>query len=119
MSHENVEIVRRHLEALRRRDPRLRSLEFMREDVEFDASTRPDGKVWHGHDGAREALGEWLEIWDEYELRFGDVLDAVSGHGRLAVAARAAAPGRAALSSPRTGATVFTLADGEHHDTCW
>jgi ketosteroid isomerase-like protein len=110
MSDENVEIVRRHLEALRSETPQL-ALGYMRDDVEFDASTRPDGKVWHGHDGAREALGEWREIWDEYELKFGDVVDASPDK----VVALWSESGRARQSGAflsQDGATVFTLADG-------
>jgi ketosteroid isomerase-like protein len=110
MSHENVEIVRRHLDAWRSETPE-RALGYMREDVEFDASARPDGKVWHGHDGVREAIGEWLEIWDEYELQRGELIDA----GEHRVVSLWSESGRARQSGAlisEEGATVFTLAGG-------
>jgi ketosteroid isomerase-like protein len=110
MSLQNVEIVRRHLEAWRSETPE-RALAFMREDVEFDASTRPDGKVWHGRDGVSEALREWLEIWGEFHLELEELVDA--GEDRVVSLwnERGRAKQSGALMS-ETGATVFTLADG-------
>ena len=43
-------------------------------DVRFDATVRPDGKVWHGPEGARRAMTEWVQEWDEYELQTERVL---------------------------------------------
>ncbi len=85
MSLQNVEIVRLHLEAWRSEHPE-RALGYMREDVEFDASTRPGGKVWHGREGVSEALREWLEIWDEFRMEFEQLIDAGREPHRLALA---------------------------------
>jgi ketosteroid isomerase-like protein len=110
MSLENVEIVRRHLDAWRSEEPDA-ALEYMREDVEFDASTRPDGKVWHGHDGVREAMREWLDIWDEFRLDFGELIDA-GGSRVVSLWHESGRAKRSGATISEDGATVFTLADG-------
>jgi ketosteroid isomerase-like protein len=110
MSSQNVEIVRRHLEAWRSGDA-ARALAYMSEDVEFDASTRPGGKIWHGRDGVSESLAEWLEIWDEYVLDTEEPIDAGEG----VVLSLWHESGRAKHSGAliaEPGATVFTLRDG-------
>ena len=55
MTLQDIEIVRRHLAAWGSEEPDA-ALAYMREDVEYDASARPGGKIWHGHDGVREAM---------------------------------------------------------------
>jgi ketosteroid isomerase-like protein len=110
MTLQNLEIVRLHLEAWKSETP-ARALDYMSEDVEFDAGTRPDGKVWHGREGVREATGEWLEIWDDFRLEFEELIDA----GESRVVSLWHESGRAKLSGAlmsEAGATVFTLADG-------
>jgi ketosteroid isomerase-like protein len=110
MTRGNVEIVRLHLDAWRSEEPQ-RALAYMREDVEFDASTRPGGKVWHGRKGVSESMREWLEIWDEFTVQFEELLDA----GDDRVLSLWHESGRAKLSGAlmsEAGATVFTLADG-------
>jgi ketosteroid isomerase-like protein len=110
MTLQNLEIVRLHLDAWSSETPE-RALDYMSGDVEFDASTRPDGKVWHGHDGVREAVREWVEIWDEFHLELGEVIDA--GEGRIVSLwhERGRAKRSGALMS-EDGATVFRLEDG-------
>ena len=110
MTLQNVEIVSRHLDALRSETP-ARALEYMREDVEFDASTRPDGKLWHGRAGVSEAMREWLEIWDEFQLEFEELIDAGEEHVVSLWHERGRAKQSGALMS-EAGATVFTLKDG-------
>ena len=110
MSQENLEIVRRHLAALMSGTPQL-ALEHMHDDVEFDASTRPDGKIWHGRDGVREALEEWREIWDEYRLELGELIDADAD----TIVSLWWETGRARQSGAvmsQEGITVFTLSGG-------
>ena len=111
MSLQNVEIVRRHLEALDSETPE-RALDYMSEDVEFDASTRPGGKVWHGREGVREALVEWVEIWDDFRLEFGDLIDA-GGDRVVSLWSESGRAKRSGALMSETGATVFTLAGGE------
>ncbi len=110
MTLQNVEIVRLHLAALGSETP-ARALDYMRGDVEFDARTRPGGKVWHGREGVSEALREWMEIWDEFQLEFEELIDA----GENRVVSLWHESGRAKRSGAlmsEAGATVFTLEDG-------
>lgn len=111
MTFQNVEIVRLHLAAWGSENPEA-ALEYMREDVEFDASTRPDGKVWHGREGVSEAMSEWLEIWGDFRMEFEQLIDA----GENRVVSFWHESGRAKRSGAlmsEAGITVFTLADGE------
>src|SRR5919198_1462300 len=78
----NVEVVRRLLEAVQAGAPQL-ALELLHPDVRFDATVRPDGRVWHGPEGARRAMSEWVEEWDEYEMQLERFMEA--GKGRVAV----------------------------------
>lgn len=110
MSQENLEIVRQMLEWWRSDTPQ-RGLEQMREDVAFDASVRPDGKVWRGRVAVGEALSEWSEIWDEHQLDLDDLIDAGGQHVVLLWSESGRAKHSRALLS-QEGATIFTLADG-------
>jgi ketosteroid isomerase-like protein len=110
MSQENVEIVRRCFDAWMSGDS-ASALPLLSADIEFDVSTRPDGKVWHGPEGMRQAIAEWVGAWDEYTLETEDWLDA--GGDRVVSLWRE--KGRAKQSGTPTaqeGATVFTLRDG-------
>jgi ketosteroid isomerase-like protein len=49
----------------------------------------PDGRVYHGHDGVREAFRRWLGTWEDYHQERGEAIDAgdevvvpVREHGR-------------------------------------
>jgi ketosteroid isomerase-like protein len=107
---EGVEVVRQLLESVQAGAPE-RALELLHEDVRFDATVRPDGRLWHGREGARQAMAEWVQEWDEYELRFERYLQA--GDGRVAVLwhehGRARGSG---VSIAQSGVSVFELRDG-------
>ncbi len=110
MTRGNLEIVRLHLDAWRSETPE-RALEYLREDVEFDARTRPGGKVWHGREGVSEAIAEWVEIWAEFRLELEELIDA----GENRVVSLWHESGRARRSGAlmsEAGATVFTLDGG-------
>ena len=64
-----------------------RALEYMREDVEFDASTQ--ARTARSGTAARASAkrsSEWLEIWDEFRLEFEQLIDAGREPSRLALA---------------------------------
>ena len=52
MSQENVEVVRRNVEAFLSGDYET-SLSHLDPEVEFDATLRPEGRVYRGHDRGR------------------------------------------------------------------
>jgi ketosteroid isomerase-like protein len=86
MSQENVEIVRRGIEAFNRRD-----IASIRADAHpqiewIEDSRYPGAQTFHGPDGVEESVRRWWEAWD-IELDPEDFLDlgervVVSGHGR-------------------------------------
>jgi ketosteroid isomerase-like protein len=65
MSQENVEIFWRSCEAFDRGDYN-RALDAIDPEVEYDLTHFPEGRVYHGHDGIREAFRVWLGAFDEY-----------------------------------------------------
>ncbi len=111
MSQQNVDLVTSHLEAWEAGSPE-RALGFMSEEVEFDARTRPGGKVWHGREGVREAIGEWLEIWDEYRMERGPVIDA-GGERVVSLWRESGRARRSGAPISEEGATVFTITGGQ------
>lgn len=90
MSEEKVETVRAIYDAWLRGDfdAVFRNIHA---DVEF--SGPPDfsggGRLYHGHDGMREALAQWIGSWEDYRFGLGkligcgdDVLVEGHQHGR-------------------------------------
>jgi ketosteroid isomerase-like protein len=75
MSRENVEIVRRCCEAFDRGDYEA-ALEALDPDIEYDLSHFPDGGVYRGREGVREAFRIWLGTWEDYRQERDELLDA-------------------------------------------
>jgi ketosteroid isomerase-like protein len=75
MSRENVEIVRRCCEAFDAGDYEA-ALEALAPDVEYDLSHFPDGGVYLGREGVREAFRIWMGTWDDYRQERDELLDA-------------------------------------------
>jgi ketosteroid isomerase-like protein len=109
MSQQNVEIVRAALEAFEHGDLEG-ALEFAHIDL---VSTRvhPDGSVFHGREGFRRLLAEWLEDFSEWSFRNEEYIDAGD---RVIVKQRQW--GRGAVSGAPVEADwwmAYTLADGK------
>jgi ketosteroid isomerase-like protein len=109
MSQENVEVVRRCLEAFQRGDWEAAIAEYD-EGVVLDQSRMPDGGIYSGHRGVRDFYTGWVGAWDDFHINLERVVDAgdrvvdineVSGTGK----------GSGAPVSMRTG-NVWTLDDG-------
>jgi ketosteroid isomerase-like protein len=86
MSQENVEIVRRCCEAFNRGDHEA-ALDALNPAIEYDLSHFPDGRVYQGREGVREAFRTWLGTWDDYRQEQEEFIDAgvvvcVREHGR-------------------------------------
>src|SRR6202011_2434301 len=110
MSQQNVEVVRRLVAAFQRAEPD-QALGYLDPNVEFDARTRPDGKVWHGPEGVRRALADWMDEWDAYEMEVERYVDA--GADKVLLLWRERGRGRASgMPLEQEGAVVVTLRDG-------
>jgi ketosteroid isomerase-like protein len=110
MSQEDVDVARRAMEAWGSRHPE-QALEYLHPEVEYDATVRPDGKVWHGREGVRRAMVEWTGAWTGWRVEVEGYLDA--GHGRVVVLwqERGQAKGSGALMA-QEGASLLTIRDG-------
>lgn len=77
---------------------------FVRDDV--------GRSTYHGVDGLRAAMLDWLEPWDHYHAGVEDVIDA--GDGRVVVLTRdRACPKGASAEVEFLGAPVWTVRDGK------
>jgi ketosteroid isomerase-like protein len=74
MSQENVEIVRRCCDAFDRGDYEG-ALAFLDPEVEYELPHFPDGEVYRGRGGVREAFRIWLGTWDNYRQKRGELIE--------------------------------------------
>ena len=85
MSLQNVELVRRALEAFAAAsyDPRNARgfFEYFDPNVEYDISrTNPETQLYYGRDGIIAALEQWIETWDGFEVEVLSLIDAGDDH---------------------------------------
>jgi ketosteroid isomerase-like protein len=116
MSEENVEIVRRVLDAYVRGDYET-GLAAFDPDVEFDVSIRPEGHVYRGHQGVVEALRTWTGTWEAYRLEVEEIVDAGD---QVVVIDRQSGRGRGSgIPLAQQTFSVFTLRDGKVVRVVW
>jgi uncharacterized protein len=77
MSQENVEVVRRAYEAFQAGEF-TEMLGLLDPNFEImPAKEFPGGRrVYHGHEGFLEFLGEWFDPWDECSIELEELIDA-------------------------------------------
>jgi ketosteroid isomerase-like protein len=110
MSQENVEIVRRILDAYLAGDFQT-ALGRIDPEVEFDLSMRPDGKVYRGHDGIAEGLRTWTGAWEDYSLEITELIDA--GEHVIAVDRQSGRGKGSGMLLEHSFSNVYTLRDGK------
>ena len=111
MSQENVEVVRRSLDAFQRGDFDA-AMEALDPRIEYDLTHFPDGKVYLGHDGVREAFRIWLGTWEDYRQEVAEVIDL--GEDEVVVVLREFGRGKGSgIEVERPTAGVWTLRDGK------
>jgi ketosteroid isomerase-like protein len=74
MSEENVEIVRRALEAFR--DGEVEAALALGHPEMVSTRVDPDGAVFHGHDGLLQLMADWTEGFEEWSYRAEEYVDA-------------------------------------------
>jgi uncharacterized protein len=110
MSRENVEIVRDHMEAFLSGD-REKALSYYDPEVEFDATARPEGQVYRGHEGVAEAMRVWIGAWEDWKLEVEEIIDAGD---RVLVIARESGRGKGSgIEIDQQSFVVFTLRQGK------
>ena len=110
MSQENINIVLRCVEAFDRGDYEA-ALQALDPGIEYDLSHFPDGRVYRGRDGVREAFRIWLGTWEDYRQERDKLID---GGDDVIVPTREHGRGKGGgleLERPTFG--VWTLHDGK------
>jgi ketosteroid isomerase-like protein len=110
VSQENVEVVRRALEAWSRGDLEA-SLAFVDPEVEWRGTGLFPGvaRVYHGHEGYTRWWNDFRALWDEIEVIGERLLD----HGdRVVVFGRFEARGRDGITVGRELGMVVAFRDG-------
>jgi ketosteroid isomerase-like protein len=109
MSQENVEIVRRVIEAAQRGDWDAAIAEYD-EAVVLDQSRMPGGGIYYGREGVRDFYVSWVGAWDDFRIK----LERVEGVGNRVVdinEVSGTGKGSGAPVKMRTG-NVWTLNHG-------
>jgi ketosteroid isomerase-like protein len=110
MSAENVELVRRFVDAFNRRD--LESMGgYFEPDVELhEWPAAPGARSYHGIDGVRAALDNWFEVWEWMRV---EVVDLVDAGDRVLVTLDQVAKGRGSEAEVEIKSyNVYTFRDG-------
>ena len=115
MSQENVEIVRRAIDALISAgyDPHRVAdfFEFVDSDIEYDISrTNPETIIYRGRDGVGDALEKWLETWGAFEATPLEFIDAGQDRVVTVIHERGKLKGSEAWVEHTRGA-IWTLED--------
>ena len=110
MSQENVEVVRRTMDAYNARDlPAY--FDMLSESVRLQSRFSAMGHVYHGHDDLRRYFAELDEVWSRYEMR---VLRLIPAGRQVAALCHLYAVGRESdLQVEENSAIVFTLEAGK------
>ena len=110
MSQENVEVVRRCCDAFVRGDFEL-ALAALDPEIEYDLTHFPDGRVYRGREGVREAFRIWLGAWDDYRQEQDEFIDAGD---RVVVSVRERGRGKGSgVTLERRTFGIWTLSGGK------
>jgi ketosteroid isomerase-like protein len=86
------------------------ALSYYDAEVEFDASVRPGGQVYRGHEGVAEAMRVWAGAWEDWSLEFEQMIDAGD---KVLVIARESGRGKGSgVEVEQRAFAVFTLREG-------
>jgi uncharacterized protein len=116
MSQENVEIVRRLIDAWNRNEqerdvPLERVVPFLDPGVIFDATRRIiNPKTYVGIEGIRAMLAERDEVWEEFRMEPDELVDA--GHRVVAIGSWVSKGRASGVEVNQPIADVFTLHGG-------
>ena len=108
MSQENVETVRRMLDAFLEADAQT-ALSFIDPDIEWDGTNLPDGQIGRGHEAVLDHIGRWADQWDEWTVEVERIIDA--GSERVVVFTRERGRSKSGLNMDELHAELFDLRD--------
>ena len=110
MSEENVEVVRRMLDAFLTADLET-ALSFYAPDVEWDGTNLPDGQVGRGHEAILDHVTRWAEAWDDWSVEVERVVEA--GSDQVIVFLRERGRSDSGLTMDERHAELYTLRNGK------
>jgi ketosteroid isomerase-like protein len=111
VSQENVEIVRCSFEAFQRGDYDA-AMDAIDPHIEYDLTHFPDGKVYRGHEGIREAFRIWMGTWEDYTQELDELIDA--GDDEVIALVRESGRGKGSgIELERPTAGLWTLRGGK------
>ena len=113
MSEENLEIVRKHIEAYRREDAPT-SLSFLDPYVVWDPSRvgLVDANVAYGPEGVLRAVLRYVGAFEDYDYEVKGLTDFGSGSVIAVVTEKGTGKG-SGVHVERSFATLYTLLDGK------
>jgi ketosteroid isomerase-like protein len=59
-----------------RRGDYAAALEALHPEISYELTHFPDGQVYRGHEGVREAFRIWLGTWEDYRQTREEIIDA-------------------------------------------
>jgi ketosteroid isomerase-like protein len=110
MSRENVEVVRQMWQAFLHGDA-TESLSAYDENVEWDGTNLPDGRVSRGLEAIIDHTARWASVWEVWKVeteRFVDVSDE-----QVLVLIRERGRTKAGLEADERHAELYTLRHGK------
>jgi ketosteroid isomerase-like protein len=116
MSQENVEIVRRIYDGYLSGDYDA-AFAAIDPAVEFDGTARPEGNVYHGHEGLAEALRTWTGTWEVWRLEVVEIIDA--GDKAVAVERQSGRGRGSGVPLVQLTSTVFEFDGGKVTRMAW
>jgi ketosteroid isomerase-like protein len=110
MSQANVEIVRATFDRYLNGDEAAALARFAADIVVTQFPDQLDGREFHGHRGVREAMAQWIGIWDDWTI---ELLRASEFGERVLAIARQRGRGKASgVPIESEVAFVFTIRRG-------
>jgi ketosteroid isomerase-like protein len=111
MSDEQVEVVRKHIEAYRRQDPSV-ALSFMDQHAVLDMNRIDGSDPSHGHEAIDEAVTRYVGAFEDYAYEVERLTELGAG-AILAVVTETGRGKGSGVPVNRRFATLYTVIDGK------
>jgi ketosteroid isomerase-like protein len=110
MSQENAEVVRRMWDAFLAGDFET-AMSCLSDDVEWDGTNLPDGRVGKGHQAVLDHVTRWADAWDDWTVNVEQVL-AAEGE-KVVVVFQERGRSSMGLQIDERHAELYTVGDGK------
>jgi ketosteroid isomerase-like protein len=120
MSEENVEIIRKAVEAFNSEGPEAAGQRFFADEIEFhDPPDSPSPRVARGRDAVREQFNAFNETWEKHTTELREIR--AVGPDKVVLVSIEHFTGRDGIELQAPSASVFTLRGGKviRWETFW